>query len=152
MCKKHCALGFLIVIAVVVASLFAPTNKGNTAETPKAEKEKSLIDWGQNYIEGSGMAIAPKDAVGAQARALARRGAIMDLQRNILEFIGGAQIDAKTTMDDFMAEDSVRSEVHGLIKNIEIVKGEWNGENYTVTGRIKTEQLLVIVEMIRRMF
>jgi len=51
-------------------------------------------------------------------------------------------------MDDFMAEDRVRSEVHGLIRNIEILKGEWDGESYTVTGRIKTEQLRLIVNYV----
>jgi len=48
-------------------------------------------------------------------------------------------------MDDFMAEDRVRSEVHGMIRNVEILKGEWDGEAYTVTGRLKLAQLRAIV-------
>ena len=91
------------------------------------------------------MAVAPKGTTGAQAKALARRGATVDLQRNLLEFLNGVQVDARTTMNDFMAEDRVRTEVHGLIRNVEILEGEWDGESYTVSGRIRLPQLLVIV-------
>jgi hypothetical protein len=96
------------------------------------------------------MAVAPKGMQGAQARALARRGAIVDLQRNLLEFLKGVQIDAKTTMDDFMADDRVRSEVNGAIKNVELLKGEWDGEAYTVTGRLMLVPIRQIVEKYRK--
>ena len=114
-----------------------------------AEKELGLVDWGQRYVEATGMAVAPNNTKGAQARALARRGAIVDLQRNLLESIGGVQIDSRTTMNDFMAEDRVRSEVHGLIQGVELLDGKWDGEAYTVTGRIRTENLRVIWEYCR---
>jgi hypothetical protein len=109
------------------------------------EKERGLIDWSENYIEATGMAVAPKNTQGAQGRALARRGAVVDLQRNLLEFLNGVQIDSRTVLDDFMAEDRVRSEVHGVIKNVEVLKGEWDGEAYTVTGRIRLAQLRTII-------
>jgi hypothetical protein len=35
--------------------------------------------------------------------------------------------------------------VHGLIRNVELLDGAWDGESYTVTGRVKLPQLLVIV-------
>jgi hypothetical protein len=120
------------------------------ASAPAAvEKERGLVDWGQNYVEATGMAVAPDSARGAQAKALARRGAIVDLQRNLLESIGGVQIDSRTTMNDFMAEDRVRSEVHGLIQGVELLDGAWDGESYTVTGRISTSAIRVIVEYCR---
>ncbi len=135
------------LFALLIVFVFTAAGGASASETT-VEKEKALIDWGQNYIEGSGMAVAPEGKTGAQAKALARRGAMVDLQRNMLEFVCGVQIDARTVMDDFMAEDRVRSEVHGLIRNIEILKGEWDGESYTVTGRIKTEQLRLIVNYV----
>ncbi|HPE64789.1 MAG TPA: hypothetical protein PK849_01305 [Synergistales bacterium] len=143
------ALSISVRVLLVLLFVLAVQTAGIAAETEtEVEKEKALIDWGQNYIEGSGMAVAPEGTTGAQAKALARRGAMVDLQRNMLEFVCGVQIDARTVMDDFMAEDRVRSEVHGLIRNIEILKGEWDGESYTVTGRIKTEQLRLIVNYV----
>ena len=119
------------------------------AQTEAAEKELALVEWGQTYVEATGMAVAPNNTKGAQAKALARRGAIVDLQRNLLESIGGVQIDSRTTMNDFMAEDRVRSEVHGLIQGVQLLDGKWDGEAYTVTGRIRTDQLRVIWEYCR---
>ena len=116
------------------------------AATDSVEKEKNIIDLSENYIEATGMAVAPKGMQGAQARALARRGAIVDLQRNLLEYLKGVQIDARTTMDEFMADDRVRSEVNGAIKNVELLKGEWDGEMYTVTGRLKLDKIREIVK------
>jgi hypothetical protein len=120
------------------------------AAPDSAEKEKGLVDLSQEYIESTGMAVAPNGMKGAQARAMARRGAIVDLQRNLLEFIKGVEIDAKTTMDDYMADDRVRSEVNGAIKNVEVLKGEWDGEAYTVTGRLKLIQILEIVKKYKK--
>ncbi len=108
-------------------------------------KENGLIDWTENYIEAKGMAVAPTGTKGAQSKALARRGAILDLQRNLLEFIKGVQIDSKTTMIDFMAEDRVKSEVSGMIKNVEVMDGTWDGESYTVSGRIRIAQIRTTV-------
>ncbi len=140
-----------LLACVLMMSIFLPGSISFATEVEielhpiTTEKEKGLIDWTQNHIEATGMAVAPKNMKGAQAKALARRGAIVDLQRNLLEFMGGVQVDARTTMDDFMAEDRVRSEVHGMIKNVELLKGEWDGEAYTVTGRIKLAEVRSIV-------
>jgi hypothetical protein len=109
------------------------------------QKDRNLLDWTQSYIESTGMAVAPTGTKGAQAKALARRGAIVDLQRNLLEFMGGVQIDSRTTMDDFMASDRVRQEIHGVIKNVELLDGTWDGESYTVSGRIRLPHLRVVV-------
>jgi hypothetical protein len=109
------------------------------------QKERGLLDWSRNYIEATGLGVVPKGSTGAQGKALARRGAIVDLQRNLLEFLSGVQVDARTTMNDFMAEDRVRTEVHGMIRNIELLEGEWDGESYTVSGRVKLPQILVVV-------
>jgi hypothetical protein len=131
---------------LVAAFVLASFGSGAEAAESKVEKEYGLVDRGQNYIEATGMAVAPNGAKGAQGKALARRGAIVDLQRNLLESIGGVQIDSRTTMNDFMAEDRVRSEVHGLIQRVELLDGAWDGESYTTTGRIRLADLRVIVE------
>ena len=137
-----CAVGLALIFASV----------GIAAETASEESsavviqtERGLIDWSRNYIESKGTAVAPTDSSGAQARALARRGAIVDMQRNLLEFLVGVHVDARTVMDDFMASDGVRSEVHGMIRNIELLEGQWDGEAYTMTGRLKLPELLVCV-------
>lgn len=101
------------------------------------QTENGLMNWTEDYIQATGMAVAPPRAKGAQGKALARRGATLDLQRNLLETLKGVQVDAETRMEDFMAEDTVMSRVSGIIKGVEVINGEWDGEAYTVTGRIK---------------
>lgn len=122
-----------------------PADKDPAGKSVVVQKEHGLLDWTENYIEATGMAVAPEGSKGAQAKALARRGATVDLQRNLLEFLIGVQVDARTTMNDFMADDRVRSEVHGTIKNIELLDGKWDGESYTISGRIKMAKLRVII-------
>ena len=138
--SKILALSAVFLICGLAAAAFA-AEPGSVV----VQKEKGLIDWSQGYIEAIGAEAAPKGTSGAQARALARRGAIVDLQRNLLEFVCGVQVDARTTMDDFMANDRVRTEVSGMIKNVELLEGQWDGEAYTVTGRIKLAEVRVIV-------
>jgi len=58
---------------------------------------------------------------------LARRAAIVDAQRNLLERINGVQIDSETFMENFtISSDVVRSQVSGLIKGAVITD---EGEN-----------------------
>ena len=128
---------------VAEAPIAVPDVNGSGAVVVK--KENGLMNWTENYIEATGMAVAPTGMKGAQGKALARRGATLDLQRNLLEFMKGVQIDAQTTMNDFMAENRVRSEISGIIKNVEVMRGEWDGEAYTVTGRIKLPPVRAVV-------
>ena len=128
---------------VAQAEVAVPDVNGPGAVVVKTEN--GLMNWTENYIEATGMAVAPTGKKGAQGKALARRGATLDLQRNLLEFMKGVRIDGQTTMNDFMAEDRVRSEISGIIKNVEVMRGEWDGETYTVTGRIKLPPVRAVV-------
>lgn len=128
---------------VAQAEVAVPDVNGPGAVVVKTEN--GLMNWTENYIEATGMAVAPTGKKGGQGKALARRGATLDLQRNLLEFMKGVRIDGQTTMNDFMAEDRVRSEISGIIKNVEVMRGEWDGETYTVTGRIKLPPVRAVV-------
>ena len=128
---------------VAQAEVAVPDVNGPGAVVVKTEN--GLMNWTENYIEATGMTVAPTGKKGGQGKALARRGATLDLQRNLLEFMKGVRIDGQTTMNDFMAEDRVRSEISGIIKNVEVMRGEWDGETYTVTGRIKLPPVRAVV-------
>ncbi len=143
---------FSFLITAILISMLCLSSAMAAEETESGgegsvvvQKDRGLIDWSKNYIETTGMAVAPANMKGGQAKAMARRGAVVDLQRNLLEFLAGVQVDSRTTMSDFMAEDRVRSEVHGMIQNVELLEGIWDEESYTVTGRIRLPQLLVCV-------
>jgi hypothetical protein len=109
------------------------------------EKDRGLLDLTNDYIEAEGMGANPTGVNNAQGKALARRAAIVDLQRNLLEFMNGVQVDARTTMENFLADDRVRTELRGIIKNVELLDGEWDGESYTIRGRIRMGQIRVVV-------
>lgn len=133
---------FYIAVFMSVMLLCGTASAEDTASgSVVTQREKGLIDWTNGCIESRGTGVAPAGAKGAQAKTLAMRAAVLDLQRNLLEFMVGVQVDARTTMEDFMANDVVRSEVHGIIKNMETLGGEWDGESYTIKGRIFTGEI-----------
>jgi hypothetical protein len=104
--------------------------------------EFARVNWTADFVEATGQAVAPAGKEGtAQGKLLARRGATVDLQRNLLEAIQGVQVDGQTTMTDFMATDVVRTQVQGLIKGVEVFDASWDGEIYTVQGRIRLEHV-----------
>lgn len=151
MVRKFLVLAF--VAALFPAALWAQETV-KAEETVKAqalsstdsnvvdETETARIDWTEGYVEARGQAVAPSGKQEtAQGKLLARRGAVVDLQRNLLEFLQGVRVDARTTMKDFMTHDTVRTEVQGMIKNIEILEASWDGEVYTVVGRVKLEKV-----------
>ena len=120
-----------LVLVVMLFPLSLGAQETVTAEVAPAppettvvdETERARIDWTEGYIEAQGEAVAPAGkADTAQGKLLARRGAVVDLQRNLLEFLQGVRVDSRTTMRDFMASDVVRTEVQGMIKNVEILE------------------------------
>ena len=80
------------------------------------------------YIEAVGRGVAPSGTSGAWAKLLARRGAMVDLQRNLLQKLYQVQADAGV----------LPNRLYGFITGVELFDGEWNGEVYKLKGRIRT--------------
>jgi len=58
---------------------------------------------------------------------MAKRGAIADAQRQLLESAKGIAIKSNTTVQDFMTRnDHIRSRVEGVIRNAEILDTRYN--------------------------
>ena len=102
---------------------------------------KGIINWSDGSIRAKGMGIVPPNKTGAQGKALARRAAIADLQRNLLETVQGVQIDAKTQVKDFIASDVINTAVSGTIKGVEIVEESFDNEAYVILGQIRQEKI-----------
>ena len=103
--------------------------------------EKGLMNWSDGSIRAKGLGIGYPDKPEEQSKALARRAAIVDLQRNLIETIQGVQIDSKTTVKDFMATDTVTSAVSGTIRGVEIVEEKWDGKTYVVLGQVRQDKM-----------
>ncbi len=94
------------------------------ADKVKEKRGSGVIDWTDQYFEATGESVI--DTVRfknyAQARAMARRGAIVTAQRNLLEMIKGVNIVGETTVEDMITtKDYIYSRVEGVIKGAEIV-------------------------------
>lgn len=83
-----------------------------------------------DYIEVSGAAEAPAGVSEAQAKALARRGAMADLQRSLLKELAGLNVDSSTA----------QTSLQGLISGVEALDGEWDGKVYRLKGRVRVGQ------------
>ena len=106
--------------------------------------DNGSVNWSDGTIRSTGKGIPPDNVTPSQGKLLARRAAILDMQRNMLETIQGVQIDAQTRMDKFMIElDTVSSAVKGTISGIIVVEEDWNDDEgiYTVTGQIMQDSL-----------
>ncbi|HOO64363.1 MAG TPA: hypothetical protein PK364_10655 [Synergistaceae bacterium] len=135
-------VGSLCLLLVFLCPVQQAYGRLQTLGDVLEEGENARINWTEGYIEATGQAVPPSGKENtSQGKLLARRGAVVDLQRNLLEFVKGVRVDAKTSMQDFMVNDYVSTQVQGTIKRVEIIDATWDGEIYSVTGRIKMEDM-----------
>jgi len=112
-----------LVLTFICGAASANTNVSITIDIT-GENGRGVL-WEDGVIEAGGMGVVPKNAsTRAQGRALARRAAIMDAQRNLLEATKGVNITANSAMGDFMAQDSVVTSVNGVIRGARVVVEE----------------------------
>ena len=111
------------------------------------------INIQRGYIETVGKAVAPDNvSTQAQAKLLAREGAILMGRTRMLELLEGVKIDAKTTMVNMMANQKVNQEVSGVVQGAHIVEGSenWDGEIYTIRLRKPIKEVYKIVYQERK--
>lgn len=93
-------------------------------------KVDAATDWNNGVIQATGSGVPTTGTIGAQARMLARRAAIADAYRQLLEMTEGVQVDADTTVEMMMVtSDVIRTKVSGVVKGAKIVS-----ENMTPDG------------------
>ena len=79
--------------------------------------------WEQGTITAEGFGTPPMGTYGSKASIMARRAAIVDAQRNLAEQVSGVQVDAETTVQNFViSSDIVKTKVSALIKGAVIVE------------------------------
>ena len=96
---------------------------------------EAAAKWDGGSIRVVGLGIAPVDARGPQAEALARRAALSDAYRQLAEQVNGVNVDAMTTIENLMlVNTTVRTHVSALIKGAAIVEEvQQRDGSYTVT-------------------
>jgi hypothetical protein len=108
------------------------------------DKPNGSINWTQQYVEAKGFSVMDnvKFTNPAQAKAMARRGATVDAQRNLLEIVKGVQVTGETTVNDMIAtSDFIYTKVDGIIKGAQIV-----GEPIEKDGGIEVKMRVPLYE------
>lgn len=94
------------------------------------------VNWDDGTIVATGMGIAPPNAVNiAQAKALAKRAAVVDAYRQLAETISGVQVTSESTVKMFITQSDVtRTKVEATIKGARVIKEGMTPEGtYKVT-------------------
>lgn len=133
---------------IVVTPILRDSIKIGTGETavnipvePVVENlPKGKVDWTNQYIESKGQSVIDNVRFKnpAQAKLMAKRGAIVDAQRNLLETTKGVQVTSETKVQDMITtSDYIYSRVDGLVKNATLVGEAIEKDGYMeVTMRI----------------
>ena len=84
---------------------------------------EAAAQWEQGAITAEGFGTPPMGTYGSKASIMARRAAIVDAQRNLAEQVSGVQVDAETTVENFViSSDLVKTKVSALIKGAMVVE------------------------------
>jgi len=134
--------GLVVLVGACLGAALAQDSYQQRITLPNGET--AMIDWSAGQLRATGLAVAPSNVESdAQGQVLARRGAILDAQRMLIEVIGGVQLDAETTMLNAMANDVVRSRVEGAVQGAVVQDEQWDGDIFTVTLEVPLEAVTV---------
>lgn len=125
---KHSILTAIIMGSMAVAAPIADIPSVSVCMASELGDEGS-VRWEADAqtVEAVGIGLPPENVNKAKARILARRAAVADAQRNLLEELEGVQVDAETTVEDLaVASDVIRTRVSGLIQGAKIVEERYN--------------------------
>ena len=97
-------------------------------------KADAATDWNSGVITATGTGLFNPGVPRTQARIWARRAAIVDAQRNLLEMTQGVQVDAETTVEMMMlTSDTIHTSVQGVVKEAKVISEREIEGGYEVT-------------------
>lgn len=142
-------IGMMLNTVVFIAGSMANADEKKymyheSGQLKLSEKEGKTrqINWETKYIVAKGMGISNAENP-AQKKVLARRVAIVDAQRNLLEMIRGIQLDSKTIISDISElSELIQSQINGTLKDAEVIDENWNEGVYEVTMRVPVGKLI----------
>ena len=120
--KKKALAGAIAGVFAFGAGFYAAPDSSLPSLTIMQAAE-AAAQWEQGAITAEGFGTPPMDTYGSKASIMARRAAIVDAQRNLAEQVSGVQVDAETTVENFViSSDLVKTKVSALIKGAMVVE------------------------------
>ena len=120
--KKKALVSAIVGVFAFGAGFYAAPNTSLPSLTIMQAAE-AAPQWEQGTITAEGFGTPPMGAYGSKASIMARRAAIVDAQRNLAEQVSGVQVDAETTVENFViSSDLVKTKVSALIKGAVVVE------------------------------
>ena len=120
--KKKALVSAIAGVFAFGAGFYAAPNTSLPSLTIMQAAE-AAPQWEQGTITAEGFGTPPMGAYGSKASIMARRAAIVDAQRNLAEQVSGVQVDAETTVENFVISiDLVKTKVSALIKGAVVVE------------------------------
>lgn len=122
--KRFFGLFFVFSVLVFFFSGFAAAESGPFAGNSYIQDfENGRVDWLEGMVTAKGIGAPRGDETNmAQARAMARRAAVVVARRNLMEVIQGVWIDSRTTVRNFLVQnDVIRNRVRGYLHDSKIL-------------------------------
>lgn len=121
------ALAFSIAVGAVPLNDYVAPTKVLAAQYQMNNSVETIIAEGYGRM--------PVNMPAGSAKVLARRAAVVDAQRNLLESVKGVAVDSETTVENFMLKsDIIHTKVNGIITGARVVSEEMQPDGvYKVT-------------------
>ena len=143
---------FLIPFFII---LFCSNIFGSDVELIEPIGTNGGINWTSGIIiaKGSG-APSPDVQNPAQVRILAKRAAISDARRNLLETLEGVRVASTTVVKEYMVEnDVIKTRVHGIVKGSKVTDTKYMSDGsveVTVSMSIRGDLLSLFLKPVEK--
>lgn len=143
--KKALAVAMLMAAGFVANGAYSTSAYAEVATTNVAVnvqvEQKGVVNWEKGVnadVVAVGVGLPPAEVPANRGAALARRAAIVDAQRNLLETIKGVNIDSETTVESLMVtSDVVKTKISGVLQGAVVIGEKSNADgSYEVTMAI----------------
>lgn len=138
-----------LALAVVLGGVGGVVSAGS-AGTPVMETSTSTSDEVE-MVTADGFGTLPVGRPAAQAKLMARRAAVVDGQRNLLETIYHLSVDSNTTVENsVLTSDVIQTKMSGILSGARVVSEEFDSGIYHVVMAVPKYGAGSVADMVYR--